>query len=148
MALRNLTHWNDPFFRKKSREVEKFDERLWELLDDMRETLEAVNGYGCAAVHVGVLRRVVVINDSKGLIELVNPVLTEASAETQNVLEGSIAPDAPRGYVTRPKSVTMSGFNRNGEAITISGTDFLAATLCHEIEHLDGVLFVDKIIDG
>jgi peptide deformylase len=145
MALRNLTHWNDPLFRKKSREVERFDERLWELLEDMRETLKAVNGYGCAAVHVGVLRRVVVINDSNGLIELVNPVLTESSVETQNVLEGSIAPGAPRGYVTHPQSVTVAGFDRNGEVITISGTGFLAATLCHEIEHLDGVLFADKI---
>jgi peptide deformylase len=145
MALRNLTNWNDPLFRKKSREVEKFDERLWELLDDMRETLKHVNGYGCAAVHVGVLRRVVVVNDSKGLIELVNPVLTEVSEETQNVLEGSIAPDAPRGYVTRPQSVTVSAFDRNGEAITICGTDFLAAALCHEIDHLDGVLFADKL---
>jgi peptide deformylase len=147
MALRIITNWNDPLFRKKSREVEKFDERLWSLLDDMRETLEAVNGYGCAAVHVGVLRRVVVINDSKGLIELVNPVLTEVSEEAQSVLEGSIAPGAPRGYVMRPQSVTVSGFNRNGEEITVSGTGFLAATLCHEIEHLDGVLFADKIID-
>jgi peptide deformylase len=145
VALRIITNWSDPLFRKKSREVEKFDERLWELLDDMLETLKAVNGYGCAAVHVGVLRRVVVINDSNGLIELVNPMLTEVSEETQNVLEGSIAPDAPRGYVTRPQSVTVSAFNRDGEAITISGTSFLAATLCHEIDHLDGVLFAKKL---
>jgi peptide deformylase len=148
MALRNLTNWSDPLFRKRSREVEKFDSRLHELLDDMLETLKHANGYGCAAVHVGVLRRVVVINDSNGLIELVNPMLTESSAETQIVLEGSIAPGAPRGYVTRPKSVTVSGFDRKGQAITISGTGFLAAALCHEIDHLDGVLFADKIMDG
>jgi len=144
MGTRNLTNWNDPLFRKPSRVVEKFDERLWTLLDDMRETLEKVGGYGCAAVHVGVLRRVIVINDESGVIELVNPTITETSEETQEVLEGSIAPGAPRGYITRPKSVTVSGFDRNGNEITVSGTDFLAATLCHEIDHLDGVIFTDK----
>ena len=144
MGIRNLTNWNDPIFRKTSRVVEKYDERLWNLLDDMRDTLEKVNGYGCAAVHVGVLRRVVVVNDENGVMELINPILTETSSETQEVLEGSIAPGAPRGYVIRPKSVTVSAFDRNGSPITVSGTDFLAATFCHEIDHLDGVLFTDK----
>ena len=146
MALRILTNWNDPLFRKKSRPVEKFDERLWTLLDDMRETLEKVGGYGCAAVHVGILRRVVVVNDESGVIELINPAITEYSAEAQRVLEGSIAPGAPQGYVIRPKSVTVSAYDRYGSPITISGTDFLAATLCHEIDHLDGVLFTDTPI--
>jgi len=146
MALRNLTNWNDPVFRKKSREVEKFDERLWNLLDDMRDTLEKVNGYGCAAVHVGILRRAVVINDSKGIIELINPKIVEASRDTQKVLEGSIAPGAPRGYVERPMSVFVSALDRNGNPITTSGEGFLAATICHEIDHLDGVLFADKIM--
>jgi len=144
MGIRNLTNWNDPIFRKTSRAVEKFDERLWNLLDDMRETLAKVNGYGCAAVHVGILRRVVVVNDDSGVIELINPTIIEASAETQNVLEGSIAPGVPQGYVSRPKSVTVSAFDRNGNPITVSGTDFLAATFCHEIDHLDGILFTDK----
>ena len=84
MALRNLTTWDDPVFRKKSRDVEKFDERLWNLLDDMRDTLDKVNGYGCAAVHVGILRRAVVINDKSGTIELINPQFAEASSDTQN----------------------------------------------------------------
>jgi len=143
MAIHKLTNWNDPLFRKKSRAVEKFDERLRTLLDDMRETLEKVGGYGCAAVHVGVLRRVVVILDDS-VIELVNPVITEESAKTQVVAEGSIAPDSPRGNVTRPQSVTVSAFDRNGKPITVSGEEFLAASLCHEIDHLDGILFIDK----
>ena len=105
MALRNLTDWNDPIFRKKSRTVEKYDERLFSLLDDMKDTLEKANGYGCAAVHVGVLRRVVVILESGNVIELINPEITESSEETQEVLEGSIAPGAPNGYVIHPKSV-------------------------------------------
>jgi len=144
MGLRNLTNWNDPVFRKKSRSVDKFDERLWTLLDDMRETLDKAGGYGCAAVHFGILRRVVVVNDDSGIIELINPSLVEASDKKQDVLEGSIAPGAPQGYVSRPKYVTVSAFDRNGNPITISGSDFLAATLCHEIDHLDGILFIDK----
>ena len=146
MGIRNLTNWNDPKFRMKSRPVEKYDERLWILLDDMRETLEKVGGYGCAAVHFGILRRVVVVNDKDGVIELVNPKITEESAETQEVIEGSIAPSAPRGKVIRPKSVTISAFDRNRNEITVYGTDFLAATYRHEIDHLDGVMFTDKAI--
>ena len=144
MALRNVTSWDDPIFRKKSRPVETFDERLWALLDDMRETLASVGGYGCAAVHVGVLRRAVVVNDEAGVIELVNPTITEGSEETQQVLEGSIAPGAPRATVTRPESVTVAAFDRNGNAIIARGSGFLAATFCHEIDHLDGILFTDK----
>ena len=144
MAIRNLTSWNDPIFRKKSRPIETFDNRLWLLLDDMRDTLEKVNGYGCAAVHVGVLRRAVVVLDASGVIELINPKITTESAETQDVLEGSIAPSSPQGYVTRPKSVTVSALDRDGNPITVDGEDFLAATLCHEIDHLDGVMFTDK----
>lgn len=144
MALRSLTSWNDPLFRKVSRPVETFDERLWMLIDDMHETLKKVGGYGCAAVHVGVLRRVVVIHDDDGIIELINPTITKESAETQQVHEGSIAPDAPRGTLTRPRRVTVAAFDRTGKAITVSGNDFLAATLCHEIDHLDGIPFMDK----
>jgi len=148
MAIRNLLNWNDPLFRKQSRSVEKFDERIWTLLDDMSETLKKAGGYGCAAVHVGVLRRVVVVNDKNSIIELINPTITNASEETQDVLEGSIAPGAPRGQVIRPQSVTVSGLDRNGNPITVSGTGFLAATFCHEIDHLDGILFTDKAVQN
>ena len=145
MGLRKLTDWHDPIFRKTSREVERFDQRLHTLLGDMHDTLKHVGGYGCAAVHVGVLRRVVVVNDDSGVIELINPTITEASADTQDVFEGSIAPGAPQScIVTRPKSVTVSAFDRYGNPITVTGTDFLAATFCHEIDHLDGILFSDK----
>jgi len=147
MALRNLTNWNDPIFRKKSRPVEKFDERLWTLLDDMRETLEKAGGYGCAAVHIGVLRRVVIVIEKDGVIELVNPIIIEMSAETQKVLEGSIAPDSPRDYGIRPESVTVSAFDRFGKPLTVAGNGFLAATFCHEIDHLDGILFTDKLCE-
>ena len=144
MATRNLTNWDDPIFRKKSRTIESFDGHLWTLLDDMRETLEKVNGYGCAAVHVGVLRRAVVVIDENKIIELINPIITETSTETQDVLEGSIAHGAPRGYVVRPKSVKIEAFDRNGNPISVQGTGFLAATFCHEIDHLNGIMFTDK----
>jgi len=147
MALRNLTNWNDPIFRKKSRPVEKFDERLWTLLDDMRETLEKAGGYGCAAVHIGVLRRVVIVIEKDGVIELVNPIITETSVKTQKFLEGSIAHDSPRGYVIRPESVTVSAFDRFDKPIVVVGDGFIAATFCHEIDHLDGVLFTDKLCE-
>jgi len=146
MAIRNLTNWHDPKFRKKSRIVEQFDQRLWALLDDMRETLEKVKGYGCAAIHMGVLRRVVVILDKDGAVELINPKIIEESTETQEVLEGSIAPDAPRGYVIRPKSVTVAALDRHGNPTTVTGEGFLAATLCHEIDHLDGMMFIEKVV--
>jgi peptide deformylase len=147
MAIRNLTNWNDPIFRKISKPVTKFDDRLRTLLDDMRDTLERVKGYGCAAVHVGILRRVVVVLDKGGVIELINPSISEASTKTVRVLEGSIAPDAPRGYVERPDKVTVSALDRHGNPITVTGEGFLAATFCHEIDHLDGILFTDKVVD-
>jgi len=147
MAIRKLTNWDDALFqaRKKSRTVDSFDERLHTLLDDMAQTLAKVGGYGCAAVHVGVLRRVVVILDDSGTIELINPAIIETSSQTQIVAEGSIAPDSPRGNVMRPLRVTVAGFDRFGTEITVNGEGFLAATLCHEIDHLDGILFADKI---
>ena len=110
------------------------------MLDDMHETLEKAGGYGCAAVHVSILRRVVVINDESGVIELINPVIIEESSETQEVPEGFHRPRrAPRATVIRPKSVTVSAHDRSGTPITVRGSDFLAATLCHEIDHLDGM---------
>lgn len=145
MAIRNLTHFNDPLFRKKSKEVVKFDKRLWDLLDDMRDTLNHVGGYGCAAVHVGILRRAFVVIDKDGVIEVVNPYVSEESEAAERVMEGSIAPGAPRGYVERPVKVTVSGFDRHGEPVQVTGGGFLAATFCHEIDHLDGILFSDKI---
>ncbi|MCL2603103.1 MAG: peptide deformylase [Defluviitaleaceae bacterium] len=146
MAIRNLTNWNDPIFRKTGKPVTKFDDRLWTLLDDMRDTLERVKGYGCAAVHVGILRRVVVVLDNNGVIELINPIVSETSTKTERVPEGSIAPDSPRGYVERPDKVTVSALDRHGNPITVTGKGFLAATFCHEIDHLDGILFTDKVI--
>ncbi|GHU47656.1 peptide deformylase [Clostridia bacterium] len=152
MGIRKLTNWDDEMFRKVSRPVEKFDDRLHRLLDDMRDTLVSVGGYGCAAAHVGILRRAVVIlpDESEGraeIIEFVNPTLRVTGTETQCVLEGSVAPGAVWGYVDRPYEVEVAAFDRNGGAVTIHGTGFLAATLCHEIEVLDGVKFSDNVTE-
>lgn len=95
-------------------------------------------------MHIGILRRVVVVNNKSGVIELINPVISETSDETERIFEGSIAPGAPWGYVERPCKVTVSAVNRSGEPITVTGNGFLAATFCHEIDHLDGILFTDR----
>ncbi|MCL2364920.1 MAG: peptide deformylase [Defluviitaleaceae bacterium] len=146
MPIRNLTPFHDPLFRKTSKPVVKFDDRLFALLDDMHDTLKRANGYGCAAVHVGILRRVVIVHDASGIIELINPTITKTSTATQRVQEGSIAPGAPRGHVLRPTHVTVTAQDRHGNPIIITSEGFLAATLCHEIDHLDGILFSDKLI--
>jgi len=147
MAIRNLTNWSDPLFLKTSKPVTKFDDRLWTLLDDMRDTLEKAQGYGCAAVHVGILRRVVLVLEKNSAIELINPTILDASIKMERVMESSIAPGAPRGYVERPDKVTVSALDRHGKPITITGEGFLAATLLHEIDHLDGILFTDKVVE-
>ena len=147
MAIRQLTHFDNDRFRKKSKPVTKFDERLWELLGDMHDTLMRARGYGCAAVHVGVLKRVVLILENENPLELINPVITGKSYETEKVLEGSIAPGAPKGYVLRPKKVAVEAFDRFGNPVSINAEGFLAATLCHEIEHLDGILFSEKLLN-
>jgi len=146
MAIRNIREWNDPIFRKTSRVVESFDERLGELIDDMAQTLQASRGLGCAAVHVGVLRRVVVVSTGNGIVELVNPVIEAASEETHDIIEISIASGSPKCYVNRPVSVTVSGFDRHGQPVSLSGAGYLAAAICHEVDHLDGILYTDKSV--
>ncbi|NLC72625.1 MAG: peptide deformylase [Ruminococcaceae bacterium] len=144
MAILNLLDWDNPLFDKKSREITSFDARLHTLLDDMLETIRQANGYGCAAVHFGVLRRAVVIDDRYGVLELVNPVITDMSLQTKTDYEASIAPGSPSCRVNRPQKITVCGSNRNGEPININASGFLAAALCHEIDHLDGIRYTEK----
>ncbi|MBP9988463.1 MAG: peptide deformylase, partial [Ruminococcus sp.] len=115
MAIRNIVKIGDPILNKKSRIVEKFDDRLFTLLDDMKDTLEKAEGAGLAAVQVGVLKRVVVINCGDGLIELVNPEITKKSEETQQEVEGCLSIPGKYGKTERPKSVTVRAQNRNGQ---------------------------------
>ncbi len=145
MAIRNIVKHGDPVLRKISRTVLKFDERLHTLLDDMRETMYEADGVGLAAPQVGILRRVCVVDIGEGLIELVNPVIIENSGE-QTESEGCLS--LPGNYKTtrRPMKVTVRAQDRNGNTFTVEGEGLLARAFCHEIDHLDGVLFIDRAI--
>jgi len=143
MAIRELRYDGDELLRKRSREVDKIDERILTLLDDMAETMYAKNGIGLAAPQVGVLKRVVVIDVGDGLMELINPVIVEASG-TQTCQEGCLSIPGYFGDVKRPAKIKVKALNRKGEEFTYIATDLLACCTCHEIDHLDGVLFTDK----
>lgn len=145
VALRTIRKKGDEILNKKSKEVLKFDEKLAELLDDMYETMKASDGVGLAAPQVGVLKRCVVIDIGDGKIELINPVITHQEGE-QIGQEGCLSIPDVWGDVKRPKKVTVSAFDRDGKKIKTSGEDLLAVALCHEIDHLNGELFDDKII--
>lgn len=142
VAKRNIVYEGDECLRKKSRPVEKFDQRLWTLLEDMAETMYAANGVGLAAPQVGILRRAVVIDVGDGLIELINPeILSRKGKQVGN--EGCLSCPGETGTVERPKKVEVRAQDRDGEWFTLAGADLLARAICHETDHLEGVLFKD-----
>ncbi|MBQ7036451.1 MAG: peptide deformylase [Clostridia bacterium] len=145
MPSRNIRIIGDDLLRKKSRPVENFDEKLHNLLDDMAETMYASDGVGLAAPQVGILRRVVVIDvrEGEGIIEMINPEILSSSG-SQTDAEGCLSVPEYIGVVTRPDTLTFRAFDRNGNAFTKTATGFFARAVCHELDHLDGVLFVDK----
>lgn len=146
MALRQIVKFGDDILRKKSRPVTSFDERLWTLLDDMAETMHDKEGAGLAAVQVGVLRRAVVIDvhDEHGLIELINPeIVSEEGKQCGN--EGCLSAPNVWEEVERPNTVTVKAQDRHGKEFTITGSALLARAFCHELDHLDGVLFIDHV---
>lgn len=142
MALRNIVKFGDDILRKKCREVTVFDDKLWVLLDDMYETMQSANGVGLAAPQVGILRRVCVIDVGDGPIELINPVITSMRGK-QRAVEGCLSAPGQWGYVTRPAKVKVTAQNRYGKEVKFEGTELLARTFCHEIDHLNGVIFTD-----
>lgn len=142
MALRKIVYIEDEMLRKKSRRVERFDERLHTLLDDMAETMYKNNGCGLAAPQVAVLKRVVVMDVGDGLIEMVNPEIVSREGEVDGV-EGCLSVPGRQGYVVRPQKVVVRAQDRNGAPIEIVGEDWLARCICHETDHLDGKLYVD-----
>ena len=146
VALRNILVDGDPKLRKTSRTVEVIDDRIRMLLDDMAETMYAANGVGLAAPQVGVLKRIVVIDVGDGLIELINPEIVERVGE-QCGPEGCLSIPEFNGYVVRPQRVTVKALDRNGNGITVVGEGLLGVALCHETDHLDGVLFKDRVIE-
>ena len=143
MAIREIVSHKDNFIRKKSKPVKKYDETLWELLDDMKETLEANPGAGLSAVQVGVLKRVFIININNMQIEFVNPEIIKTKGE-QYKREGCLSVKLPFEYVRRPFEVTVTAFDRYGNKFTLTCEDWTAVCICHETDHLDGVLYIDK----
>ncbi len=144
MALRKILIEGDPTLYKKSRPVERFDERLHILLDDMKETLADANGAGLAAPQVGILRRVVVVVDADDqMVELVNPELIHTEGE-QTGLEGCLSVPGKYGLVTRPYKARVRAQDRNGRVFELDGEEIVARCFCHELEHLDGHLFVEQ----
>ena len=140
MAIREIRKYDDPALYKVCRPVEKFDERLGELLDDMAETMYQANGVGLAAPQVGILRRVVVIDVGDGIIELVNPrILRTAGSETTS--EGCLSFPGEYGLVERPTEVEIEAEDRHGKTFRMTGHDLLARAFCHETDHLDGKEF-------
>lgn len=145
MALREIRKLGDEILRKKSRKIEKIDERIKILLDDMVETMKHENGVGLAAPQVGVLKRAVVIDGGdRGIIKLINPEIV-TSEGSQRDEEGCLSIPGRSGIVERPKKVTVKALNENGSEIIITGEDLLARAFCHEIDHLNGILFIDKM---
>jgi len=149
MAIRELRQEDDEILRKRARRVEDIDERILILIDDMVETMHKYNGVGLAAPQVGVLKRIIVIDlyDDKGVIVLINPVILKEKG-LQIVEEGCLSFPNKFAKVERPEQITVEGLNVNGEKVKITGKGLLAQALAHEIDHLNGKVFVDKIIPG
>lgn len=149
MAIRNLRYEGDEILKKKSREVDVIDEKLQTLIDDMIETMHKYNGVGLAAVQVGVLKRVVVIDlyDDNGPIALINPVIIKTKGE-QEVDEGCLSFPNKFAKVVRPEEVVAEFTNREGKRIRVKAKELLAQAIMHETDHLNGELFVDKIVPG
>ena len=144
MALRNIVKKSEEVLHKKCKTVEKFDEKLGILLDDMAETMYKAKGVGLAAPQVGILRRAVVIDVGDGLVELINPEIVKKSGK-QRGIEGCLSCPDEWGYVVRPMNVTVKAQDRTGNPIEIKATEFFARAVCHELDHLDGHLFVELV---
>ncbi len=144
MALREIVQIGESVLRKKSKKVEKIDEKIIQLLDDMADTMYQQDGVGLAAPQVGILKRIAVIDIGDGIIELINPEIIETSGE-QIDDEGCLSVIGEVGAVRRPYKVKVRAYNRKGQLFEIEGEELLARAFCHEIDHLEGILFVDKI---
>lgn len=146
MAIRNILKEGDELLSKKCRQVDKIDERVLTLLDDMAETMYESDGVGLAAPQVGILKRVVVIDVGEGLIELINPEIIKQSGEQREV-EGCLSVPGISGYTLRPEKVTVKALDRNGKEIKLTGEGLLARAFCHELDHLEGILFREKVVE-
>ena len=149
MAIRIVREDGDEILRKKSKEVEVVDDKIKQILEDMVETLHYYNGVGLAGPQIGLLKRLIVIDlyDDKGPIKLVNPKIIKQKGE-QEVEEGCLSFPNEFAKIIRPAEVVIEALNENGKKIKLKGDGLLAQAISHEIDHLDGILFVDKIIPG
>ncbi len=146
MAKLNIIKDGDPLLHKKSRPVEAITPRILTLLDDMTETMRAANGCGLAAVQVGVLRRIVVIEVEEGTVyELINPQIIKRNGKQQE-MEGCLSVPGKYGITDRPMTVTVKALDRNGVPFELTGSELLARAICHETDHLDGILFTDHAL--
>lgn len=146
MAKRYVVQVGDGVLREKCAEVKRFDKQLAELLNDMKETVRAENGAGLAAPQIGLALRVVVIDVDEGYFEMVNPKILSAKGE-QTGPEGCLSVKGKQGIVTRPDKVKAEFRDRNGRKHTVTAEGFFARAVCHELDHLDGVLYIDKAVD-
>ena len=149
MALREIIKFGDDMLRKKCREVTKFDDKLATLLDDMAQTLKSADGVGLAAPQVGILRRVCIVDvrDEHGVVELINPVILEKSG-SQTGNEGCLSAPGEWCEVVRPAMVKVKAFDRHGNEFTMTASELMARAICHEVDHLDGILFPSHLIQG
>lgn len=143
MAIRNVVQVGDEVLRKKCFEVENFDETLFQLLDDMKDTVKKEHGAGLAAPQIGILRRIAVVDVEEGYFEFINPVILSSKGE-QNGWEGCLSVRGKSGIVSRPMKVTLAYQDRNSEKHVIKAKGFFARAICHEVDHLDGILYIDK----
>lgn len=145
MALLNIVKEGDPTLAKVCRPVTEITPRIKTLLDDMKETLEEANGAGLAAPQVGILRRICVVDLGEEVVELINPEIVSAEGEQQEV-EGCLSVPDVWGITSRPAKVTVKALDRNGNEIFVEGEELNARCLCHELDHLDGHLFTEKVV--
>ncbi len=146
MAIRNIVKVGDEILTKKCRPVTKYDERLHELIDDMMETMKSADGVGLAACQVGILRRIVTIDIGEGPVALVNPEIVEESGE-QRAVEGCLSCPGQYGYTLRPMKVKAKAQDRDGNWFEIEGEALIARAICHELDHLDGVMFLEHVVE-
>lgn len=143
MVIRRILTDDDPALHKKCHYITKFDEKLWALLDDLKETLADASGAGLAAPQVGIVRRaVIVVTDDGEMLELINPEVIDQEGE-QDGLEGCLSIPGMWGYVKRPMRVRVKAQDRNGQWFEVEGEEIMARCFCHEIEHLDGHMYTE-----
>lgn len=147
MAIRQIRLKDDPVLRKQTREVEKFDDKLKALIEDMFETMYKESGVGLAAPQVGILKKIVVIDVEENPIVLINPEIIETKGKEIDS-EGCLSIPGFTAEVERPKVVKVRGLDADGKEVVITGKGLLARAICHEVDHLSGILFIDKAIDS